>query len=200
MTIWTSDAAATTRFAAYATSKLENILFVRELSSRCDTGTAVAVHPGNVATAFGCGSFFPGFFYELPIKRLYLIAAEEGAAPLLRLAAMPDPRSADGLYYDRFKPRGKTSRQADDPDLARGVGAVGSYGQGLGCSDRVLSCKLDRMRPVKILAVILGILFALAGLASVTSGGFLLGVYGTHVIPPASSPAPTRTWAATASP
>jgi hypothetical protein len=36
------------------------------------------------------------------------------------------------------------------------------------------------MRPVKILAVILGILFALVGLASVTSGGFLMGVYGTH--------------------
>jgi hypothetical protein len=36
------------------------------------------------------------------------------------------------------------------------------------------------MRPVKILAIILGILFALAGLASVTSGGFLLGVYGTQ--------------------
>jgi hypothetical protein len=36
------------------------------------------------------------------------------------------------------------------------------------------------MRAVKIVAIILGILFALAGLASVTSGGFLLGVYGTQ--------------------
>jgi hypothetical protein len=36
------------------------------------------------------------------------------------------------------------------------------------------------MRPVKILAVILGILFALAGLAFVTSGGFVAGVYGTQ--------------------
>jgi hypothetical protein len=36
------------------------------------------------------------------------------------------------------------------------------------------------MRLLKIVAVFLGILFALAGLALVTSGGFLLGVYGTH--------------------
>jgi hypothetical protein len=36
------------------------------------------------------------------------------------------------------------------------------------------------MRPVKIFAVILGILLALAGLALVTSGGFVLGVYGTQ--------------------
>jgi NAD(P)-dependent dehydrogenase (short-subunit alcohol dehydrogenase family) len=110
-------------FSAYATSKLENVLFVRELSKRLrGTGiTTVAVHPGNVATAFGSGSLFPGFFYNLPVKRLYLIAAEEGAAPLLMLAGMSDPQSADGLYYDRFRPRGKTSPQADDPDLARGL-------------------------------------------------------------------------------
>ena len=110
-------------FSAYATSKLENVLFVRELSRHLSgTGvTSVAVHPGNVATAFGSGSFFPGLFYNLPIKRLYLISAEAGAAPLLMLAGMPDPQSADGLYYDRFRRRGRTSPQADDPDLARGL-------------------------------------------------------------------------------
>lgn len=36
------------------------------------------------------------------------------------------------------------------------------------------------MRPVKIVAIILGILLALPGLAFVTSGGFLLGVYTTQ--------------------
>jgi NAD(P)-dependent dehydrogenase (short-subunit alcohol dehydrogenase family) len=111
-------------FGAYATSKLENILFVRELTRRLagnDGVAAVAVHPGDVATAFGTGSFFPGFFYRIPIKRLYLIPAEEGAAPLLMLATMPDPRRAHGLYYDRFTPRGRVARQADDAELARGL-------------------------------------------------------------------------------
>lgn len=108
---------------AYAASKLENVLFVRELSLRLKgTGTAsMAVHPGDVATAFGAGTLFPGVFYRLAIKRLYLIAAEEGAQPLIRLATMPDPCSADGLYYDRMRPRGKASPQADDPRLARGL-------------------------------------------------------------------------------
>jgi NAD(P)-dependent dehydrogenase (short-subunit alcohol dehydrogenase family) len=110
-------------FAAYAASKLENILFVRELSRRLSgTGvTSVAVHPGNVATAFGSGSFMPGFFYKIPIKRFYLISPEDGAEPLLMLATMPDPESADGLYYDRFTCRGKTSPQADDASLAQGL-------------------------------------------------------------------------------
>jgi NAD(P)-dependent dehydrogenase (short-subunit alcohol dehydrogenase family) len=110
-------------FAAYATSKLENILFVRELSRQLvGSGTiSVAVHPGDVATAFGAGSIFPGFFYRIPLKKLYLIDDQEGAAPLLHLATMPDAGEADGLYYDRFQPRGKTARQADDRELAHGL-------------------------------------------------------------------------------
>jgi hypothetical protein len=39
------------------------------------------------------------------------------------------------------------------------------------------------MRPLKITSVILGILFALAGLAFVTSAGFVLGVVGSHADP-----------------
>jgi NAD(P)-dependent dehydrogenase (short-subunit alcohol dehydrogenase family) len=109
-------------FAVYATSKLENILFVWELGRRLAAGTsAVAVHPGAVATGFGLGSFFPGLFYRLPIRRLYLISAEEGAQPLLSLATMPDPHSANGLYFDRFTPHGPTAPQADDLGLALGL-------------------------------------------------------------------------------
>ncbi|MFH0916550.1 MAG: SDR family NAD(P)-dependent oxidoreductase [bacterium] len=110
-------------FRAYATTKLENILFVRELGRRFAeaTTTAVAVHPGNVATAFGTGSLFPGIFYRIPLKDFYLISAEEGAEPLLSLATRPDPEAADGLYFNRFTPKGATSPQADDAELARGL-------------------------------------------------------------------------------
>jgi NAD(P)-dependent dehydrogenase (short-subunit alcohol dehydrogenase family) len=107
----------------YGASKLENILFVRELSRRLKgTSTAsVAVHPGDVASGFGAASVFPGVFYRLGIRRLYLISEEEGAEPLLHLATLPDPCAVDGLYFDRLKPRGATSRQADDLELARGL-------------------------------------------------------------------------------
>jgi NAD(P)-dependent dehydrogenase (short-subunit alcohol dehydrogenase family) len=110
-------------FAAYAATKLENILFVRELSRRL-AGTSVvsvAVHPGAVATRYGSGTFFPGAFMQLPVSRVALVSAKTGAEPLVWLAAMPDPGQADGLYYRRFRPRGRTSRQADDPALARGL-------------------------------------------------------------------------------
>jgi NAD(P)-dependent dehydrogenase (short-subunit alcohol dehydrogenase family) len=110
-------------FAAYAATKLENILFVRELSRRlAGTGVvSVAVHPGAVATRYGTGTVFPGAFMQLPVSRVALVSAETGAEPLVRLAAMLDLRQADGLYYRRFRPRGRTSRQADDPALARGL-------------------------------------------------------------------------------
>jgi hypothetical protein len=42
------------------------------------------------------------------------------------------------------------------------------------------SCKLARMRPLKIILVIFGVLFALAGVVSVTSGGFVLGLQRSH--------------------
>jgi NAD(P)-dependent dehydrogenase (short-subunit alcohol dehydrogenase family) len=108
-------------FPAYATSKLENILYVRELSRRlAGTGTvSVAVHPGAVATRWGAGSTIPGALFRMPANRAYLLGPESGAEPLVWLATMPKPEQADGLYYDRFEARGKTAAQADDPVLAR---------------------------------------------------------------------------------
>jgi NAD(P)-dependent dehydrogenase (short-subunit alcohol dehydrogenase family) len=108
-------------FPAYATSKLENILFVRELSRRLagTTAVAVAVHPGSVATAFATGSLIPGVFYRMPGKRAYLLSSESGAAPLVWLASVPDADRSNGLYFSRFEARGKTSPQADDAGFAR---------------------------------------------------------------------------------
>ena len=110
-------------FTAYATSKLENILFVRELSRRLagTTAVAMAVHPGSVATAFATGSLAPGIFYRRPGKRAYLLGPESGAAPLVWLASMPGVGEANGVYFSRFQARGKTSPQADDAELARGL-------------------------------------------------------------------------------
>jgi NAD(P)-dependent dehydrogenase (short-subunit alcohol dehydrogenase family) len=108
---------------AYGTSKLENILFVRELSRRLagTAAVAMAVHPGSVATGFGAGSVFPGVFYRSRMNWMYLIGEDAGAAPLVWLATMPDPEKTNGLFFHRFKWRGKTAAQADDPALARGL-------------------------------------------------------------------------------
>jgi hypothetical protein len=49
------------------------------------------------------------------------------------------------------------------------------------------------MRLLKIVSVILGILFALAGAAAVTSGGFVLGVYGSQRDPSGFFTTPSQT-------
>lgn len=116
-----------TSFGAYAASKLENILFTRELSRRWGAGSgasggvaATAFHPGAVASEFGRDSLVAGLFYRTPLKRVLAISPEAGAAPLVHLASRPDPGSVDGAYLDRFSP-GRASKQADDPFLARGL-------------------------------------------------------------------------------
>jgi NAD(P)-dependent dehydrogenase (short-subunit alcohol dehydrogenase family) len=113
-------------FTAYADTKLQNILFVRELRRRLapTSTTAAAVHPGAVGTAFGAGSLLPRLLYRVPIKKRLLIGyfvatPEEGAEPLVWLATSPDRESVNGLYFDRFARRDAPSPAADDPELAR---------------------------------------------------------------------------------
>jgi NAD(P)-dependent dehydrogenase (short-subunit alcohol dehydrogenase family) len=108
-------------FRAYSTSKLLNILFTRELARRWDGGVhASAFHPGAVASEFGRDSVVAGLFYRTPLKRVLSITPEAGAAPLVALAARPDPEAVDGAYLHRFAP-GRAARQADDLELARGL-------------------------------------------------------------------------------
>jgi len=110
-------------FKTYATTKLENILFMRELSRRLSgSGTsATAFHPGVVATAFARNSPFVGIAYRVPLSRAFPISPEEGAAPLLHLATWPDPAYANGHYFDRLRIDGATAAQAADEDLARNL-------------------------------------------------------------------------------
>ncbi|WP_211319226.1 SDR family NAD(P)-dependent oxidoreductase [Quadrisphaera granulorum] len=116
-----STAGAYRSFKVYGTTKLENILFTRELSRRLGgTATASCFHPGVVGTAFGADSPLFRLLYSPPLSRVFTITAEEGAAPLLALATRSDPETVDGAYLDRFAP-GRPNRQADDVALARGL-------------------------------------------------------------------------------
>lgn len=111
--------------AAYGNAKLCNILFARELGRRWGQAhgsgvTATAFHPGLVASEFGRDSALLGLLYRPPLKNVFTISPEAGAAPLVWLASRPDPGVVDGQYLDRFSP-GKPNRQADDPFLAAGL-------------------------------------------------------------------------------
>ncbi len=109
--------------SAYGASKLENILFTRELHRRFhDQGvSAAAFHPGVVGTNFALDTDSPmRFFYAAGVlRRLFTITPERGADQLVWLAdGTPGTTWQSGGYYEKLKP-GHTAAQADDAEAAR---------------------------------------------------------------------------------
>lgn len=106
---------------AYGNAKLANILFTKELQRRYgDHGvSAVAFHPGAVATGFAAASRGPWrFLYTNPLAKRLLISADTGGARLTWLAlGVPHGTWQPGEYYakDRIA---RTSPLADDAALA----------------------------------------------------------------------------------
>lgn len=103
---------------AYARVKLMNILFTKELERRYGGAglRAVAFHPGVVNTNFS--SEFGGLLnkgFTSGVRHLFRTPAE-GAETLVWLATTEDWKP--GQYYKDRK-ISKTTRQANDPELAR---------------------------------------------------------------------------------
>jgi NAD(P)-dependent dehydrogenase (short-subunit alcohol dehydrogenase family) len=101
---------------AYGTSKLETILFIRELARRTPL-TAYSFHPGYVSTSFGADDRL------LKLSQLvrpggFGISAEQGAEPLVLLATGQAAPAPSGTYFDQLTPNGRTRSQADDVGLA----------------------------------------------------------------------------------
>jgi NAD(P)-dependent dehydrogenase (short-subunit alcohol dehydrogenase family) len=107
---------------AYGNAKLENILFVKELERLYGPKgiSAVAFHPGGVATNFGSeASGIVKFLYHSPFKKyLGLISPAQGADTLVWLATT-EPRKdwTPGEYYVKRKVA-KANTKAYDPKLA----------------------------------------------------------------------------------
>lgn len=100
---------------AYGTSKLETILFARELARR--TGlTSYAFHPGFVATSFASDSA-PGRLM-MQLSRSMQVAPGTGAAPLVELARSESLDVPNGTYFDGLRPHGRMRAQASDAKLA----------------------------------------------------------------------------------
>jgi len=108
---------------AYGTAKLENILFTQELHRRYHAQglSAVAMHPGNVATSFGTASEsrLMKFIATNRFTRALLITPEKGADQLVWLAeGEPGTDWESGGYYEKRKPARRPNPQALDADLA----------------------------------------------------------------------------------
>jgi len=99
---------------AYGRSKLENILFTRELARRLQgTGvTANCMHPGVVATRFGHES---GGVLQPLLKtvQIFAITPEKGAETIVYLASSPDVAHVSGEYFVKNKIAGTSSAARD---------------------------------------------------------------------------------------
>lgn len=132
---------------AYATAKLMNILFTRELARRtAGTGIeATCFHPDPgryrtgrtdpsapvVETRFARGSWLFPLVTRTPLRRFHLTGTD-GAKPLVWLASAAEAAGASGSYFDGFTRDAKVNPQADDPELAaqlwdRSIRMVATY-------------------------------------------------------------------------
>jgi len=107
--------------SAYATSKLANILFTRELQRRLDGTTAIAncFEPGMVRTQFGGFGSDQGVLLNLvyTLAKPFSSTPEKGADSLVWLATSPDATSLKGEYVSKRRPA-RPQQQALDAKLA----------------------------------------------------------------------------------
>ncbi len=106
---------------AYATSKLANILFTKELQRRL-SGTAASANcfePGMVRTRFGGFGSDQGFLLNVVYALAKPLAStpEQGADSLIWLATSPEAASLKGEYVSKRRPA-TPQKQAMDPKLA----------------------------------------------------------------------------------
>ena len=100
----------------YAVSKLANILFTQELHQRYAAAglSTFAVHPGGVRTRFGRD--MSGLMKLIwSAMQPFLLNADDGAEPVVRLAADEDPLQHAGAYFNRMsvaQPRHATPETA----------------------------------------------------------------------------------------
>ena len=107
--------------SAYATSKLANILFTKELQRRLEgtTATANCFHPGGVRTQFGGFGSDQGFLLNVvyALAKPFSSTPEQGADSLIWLATSPEAASLKGEYVSKRRPV-SPQKQALDAKLA----------------------------------------------------------------------------------
>jgi NAD(P)-dependent dehydrogenase (short-subunit alcohol dehydrogenase family) len=97
--------------AEYSTSKLANLLFIRELARRRPELASYAVHPGLVRTGI-----IPGFVRALSASSM--LTPEQGADTVLWCATSPEVAGQSGHYYQQ-RTKMDPSPVARDEGLAR---------------------------------------------------------------------------------
>jgi NAD(P)-dependent dehydrogenase (short-subunit alcohol dehydrogenase family) len=118
---------------AYSTSKLENVLFTRELHRRWhgDGITTAALHPGVIRSGFGRQSTLAVRLFTRSPARAMMSSPEQGADTLVWLATTtPGVDWESGGYYSDRRPA-VTNPQVDDAEAAKGLWDVSAQLVGL---------------------------------------------------------------------
>jgi retinol dehydrogenase-12 len=107
-------------FAAYADSKLANVLFTRELARRAKGVAVNCFHPGFVSSGFAQNN--PGFFSKVIKFGANLVGrtSEKGAETLVWLATAPEAAKIQGEYCFDCKPI-KTAKRGTDDNAAKAL-------------------------------------------------------------------------------
>ena len=110
----------------YGRTKLENILFTRELARRwaADGVTTNAVHPGFVRSGFGRdGDGGKLFDVLMPVIQLIALSAEQGAYTSTYVASSPEVEGVTGKFFVKSKVVTPSAAAQDDaaarPPLGR---------------------------------------------------------------------------------
>lgn len=106
----------------YGRTKLENILFTRELARRwaAQGVTTNAVHPGFVRSGFGRdGDGGKLFDVLMPVIQLIALSAEQGAYTSVYVASSPDVADVTGKFFVKCKPVTPSAAAQDDAAAAR---------------------------------------------------------------------------------
>jgi NAD(P)-dependent dehydrogenase (short-subunit alcohol dehydrogenase family) len=118
----------------YGTTKLENILFTRELAKRAPAGvTATCFHPGVVRTGFGNDSAI--WRVLTTIGAPFMRSPAKGARSLVWLATSDEAKALNGVYVADEQVRSPNA-QAQDDDLAE---ALWERSEALVATDRARS-------------------------------------------------------------
>jgi NAD(P)-dependent dehydrogenase (short-subunit alcohol dehydrogenase family) len=109
-----APAKTVTGMAAYAVSKLCNVLFARELARRTRAEgmhvSTYSLHPGVVSSDIWRKVPWP----IRPLMKLRMISNDEGAKTSLYCATSPDVAGRSGLYWDKCKEKTPSAPALDD--------------------------------------------------------------------------------------
>jgi NAD(P)-dependent dehydrogenase (short-subunit alcohol dehydrogenase family) len=105
--------------AAYAQSKLANVLFTREMARRHPDLITNCLHPGVVRTRIGSKHASWGYALLWELYKPFMRPAHRAAVGLQYLAFSPELNEVSGRFFDEKQACRKPSLAARDEDLAR---------------------------------------------------------------------------------